>query len=93
MPYVSRRTASNLSLVLPKMPHYEFHLSISPEKYLAYYRGTAKQVVVRCVDGLVVQFPASLLQQHIMLEGIDGDFVLKCDDSHKGASLQRRARS
>ena len=91
MAYDSRRTAPNQSAVLPGMPHYEFHLSISPEKYLAYYRGTAKHVVVRCVDGLVIQFPASLLQQHIMPDGIDGDFVLTTDDNHKGASLQRRA--
>lgn len=72
------------------MPHYEFHLSISPEKYLAYYRGITKQVVVRCADGLVIQFPASLLRQHIMPDGIDGDFVLSANDNHKGASLQRR---
>jgi hypothetical protein len=73
------------------MPHYEFHLSISPERYLAYYRGTVKQVVVRCVDGLVIQFPASLLQQHIMPDGINGDFVLTSDDNNKGASLRRQA--
>jgi len=70
--------------------HYEFHLSLPPEKYLAYYRGTAKQVVVRCVDGLTIQFPASLLQQHVMPDGINGDFVLTCDNTNKGATLQRK---
>jgi hypothetical protein len=73
------------------MKHYEFYLSIPPEKYLAYYRGTAKLVVVRCTDGLSIQFPASLLQQYVMPEGIHGNFVLTCDDNHKGANLQRRA--
>lgn len=70
--------------------HYEFQLSIPPEKYLAYYRGTAKSVVVRCVDGLTIQFPASLLQQHVLPDGINGDFMLTCDDGNRGAKLQRR---
>ncbi|MFT3866906.1 MAG: DUF2835 domain-containing protein [Nibricoccus sp.] len=71
------------------MKRYEFHLSIPPEKYLAYYRGTAKNIVVRCVDGLTVQFPAALLQSHVMPDGIHGDFALTCDDGNKGAKLQR----
>ena len=75
------------------MPQYEFHLSISPEKYLPYYRGTAKQVVIRCADGLIVQFPAALLQQYVMPDGINGNFVLTSDDDHRGASLKRRAES
>ena len=72
------------------MKHFEFHLSISPEKYLAYYRGTVKNVVVRCGDGPTIQFPASLLQQHVMPDGINGYFVLMCDDTNKGATLQRK---
>lgn len=70
---------------------YQFQLSIPPEKYLAYYRGNAKNVVVRCADGLTIQFPASLLQQHVLPDGIKGDFVLTCDDDNKGARLQRRS--
>jgi hypothetical protein len=80
-------------LPLLEMPRYEFHLSISPDKYLPYYRGTAKQVVVRCFDGLVIQFPASLLQQYVMPDGINGDFVLTSDDYHRGACLKRKAES
>lgn len=72
------------------MKRYEFHLSIPPEKYLSYYRGTVKQVIVRCVDGLTIQFPASLLQQHVMPDGIHGGFVLTCDDTNKGATLRRK---
>ena len=72
------------------MKRFEFRLSISPEEYLAYYRGTAKQVVVRCADGVTVQFPASLLTQFVSTSGIHGDFVLTCDDGDKGADLRRR---
>jgi hypothetical protein len=91
MAYGRRRSPQINKQALPDMPQYEFHLSISPEKYLAYYGGNAKKVVVRCVDGLVIQFPASLLQQYILQDGINGDFMLTTDANNKGANLQRRA--
>jgi hypothetical protein len=71
------------------MKRFEFHLRISAESYLDYYRGTIRQVVVRCPDGMTVQFPASLLQPFVTPAGIQGDFVLTCDDSNKGAVLKR----
>jgi hypothetical protein len=73
------------------MKRYEFHLSISPEQYLAYYRGTAQQVLVRSPEGLIIQFPASLLKPFVTSGGIAGDFVLTCDEQHRSANLQRRA--
>ena len=72
------------------MHRFEFHLSISPARYLGYYRGTVKQVVVRCTTGQTVQFPAALLQKFVAADGIHGDFVLTCDDHFKGVELQRR---
>jgi len=74
------------------MKRFEFHLNISPEKYLAYYRGTAQQVLARCPDGLTVQFPALLLQSFVTSAGIQGDFVLTCDDNFKGADLKRQPK-
>jgi hypothetical protein len=71
------------------MNRYEFQLHISPEAYLDYYRGTIRQVLVRCASGQTVQFPAALLQRFVTPEGIHGAFVLTCDEQHKGASLQR----
>ncbi|MFZ1082030.1 MAG: DUF2835 family protein [Candidatus Kryptoniota bacterium] len=71
------------------MKRFEFHLNISAEKYLDYYRGTAQQVVARCPDGLTVYFPASLLKQFVTSGGIQGDFVLTCDDNFKNADLRR----
>jgi hypothetical protein len=71
------------------MNRYVFHLRISPEQYLDYYRGTVKNVVVRATNGQTVQFPASRLQRFVATEGIHGDFVLTCDDNHKCISLQR----
>lgn len=71
------------------MKRFEFRLNISAESYLDYYRGRVQQVLVRCSDGLTVQFPASLLKPFVTPTGIHGDFVLTCDDNDKGADLRR----
>jgi hypothetical protein len=71
------------------MKRFEFHLNISPEKYLDYYRGAAQQVVAHCHNGLIVKFPASLLRQFVTAAGIQGDFVLTCEDNLKSPDLQR----
>lgn len=71
------------------MNRYVFHLNVSPEKYLDYYRGKIRQVIVRCTTGQTVQFPASLLQQYITTEGIHGRFVLTSDENHKIVGLER----
>ncbi len=71
------------------MKRFEFQLRISAERYLDYYRGTVRQVVVRCPDGVTIQFPASLLQPFVMPAGIQGSFVLTCDEDNKGAELRR----
>ncbi|HUJ11074.1 MAG TPA: DUF2835 domain-containing protein [Verrucomicrobiae bacterium] len=71
------------------MNQYAFHLDISADEYLDYYRGTAHSVVVQATSGQTVQFPASLLQRFVSAEGIQGDFVLVCDDNHKCVELRR----
>ena len=71
------------------MLQYRFHLSISAEEFLDYYRGTVRHVIAKDTTGKTVQFPASLLQKHVMPEGIHGDFLLTCDENHKVVSLQR----
>jgi len=71
------------------MQRYEFHLQISPEKFLDYYRGRARMVMARCSTGQNVQFPASLLQKHVSSEGIQGRFALTCDENHKCIALER----
>ena len=71
------------------MKRFEFHLDISAEKCLEYYRGTVRQVVVRLPDGLTVQIAASLLKRFVTTTGIQGDFVLTCDDDLKNASVRR----
>ncbi len=71
------------------MHRYEFHLHISAEQYLDYYRGTVRSVIARSATGLTVQFPASLLQRFVTPEGIHGHFVLTADEHFKHPVLQR----
>ena len=71
------------------MKHYEFHLNISPTRYLDYYRGTVRHVVARCTTGQTVQFPASLLQKFVSPTGIAGNFRLICDENNKIVELQK----
>jgi hypothetical protein len=71
------------------MKRYEFHLRISADHYLEYYRGTVRQVVARCTTGQNVQFPASLLQQYVTADGISGHFVLICDENNRNPTLEK----
>jgi hypothetical protein len=71
------------------MNRYTIPLHISSEAYLDYYRGVARHVIARCVNGQTVQFPASLLQKFVTPEGIHGSFVLTVDESNKCIDLQR----
>jgi uncharacterized protein DUF2835 len=71
------------------MNRYEFHLRITADQYLDYYRGTVRHVVARCTTGQNVQFPASLLQQFVTPEGIRGHFALICDEQLQNPRLER----
>lgn len=69
--------------------HIRFRLDISADDYLAYYRGTARDVVVIAEDGRRVKFPAGALQPFILHDGIHGRFELRFDANHKLLGLQR----
>jgi hypothetical protein len=71
------------------MHRFVFNLHFSAQEYLQYYRGSVQQVVARCTDGRTVQFPARLLTPFVTSAGIQGLFVLTCDEGGKGAELTR----
>jgi hypothetical protein len=71
------------------MRRYRFHLHILPEAYVDYYRGVVRSVVVITTAGQSLEFPASLLVKFVTREGIEGDFVLTCDDKNKCIELER----
>ncbi len=74
------------------MKRFHFQLNISSARYLDYYRGVARAVIVRSQEGLTVQFPASLLQQYVTHQGVNGAFVLTCDDHNKLVGLEKVER-
>ncbi|NOX76433.1 MAG: DUF2835 domain-containing protein [Gammaproteobacteria bacterium] len=71
------------------MRAYRFRLSIPAEEYLAYYQGTASQVVVALSNGVNLQFPAGNLRPFVSHEGVYGRFVLRVDDNNKLQNLER----
>jgi hypothetical protein len=73
----------------PDRTQYRFHLRLTSQQCLDYYRGAARNVVAHATNGLTVRFPAKLLQRFVTQDGIEGDFVLTCDADHTHARLER----
>ena len=71
------------------MPTLRIDLKIPAEEYLAWYEGTARQVVARSHEGLMVQFPANVLQRYVSTEGIQGTFLLTFDDANKFVRIEK----
>ena len=65
-----------------------FSISMSPDTYLQYYRGSAKNILVKAEDGRRIQFPANALQPFITADGIHGRFRLFFDKNHKFLKLE-----
>jgi len=75
--------------VLGGMQGIIFSISLSPEKYLHYYRGSAKNIIVRAEDGRRIQFPASALQPFIKKDGVHGRFRLIFDHQNKLQKIEQ----
>jgi len=71
------------------MPIMQFSLSLSSERYQAWYAGAAKAVQVRADDGRTVRFPAAELRPFITHDGIHGRFEIEFDDNYRLIALRR----
>lgn len=71
------------------MNEIRFFLDIPSEKYLAYYRGRARDVVATSVDGRTVRFPAQVLRPHLTHRGIQGEFVLCFDADNRFVAIRK----
>ncbi len=71
------------------MAEYRFSLSLSAERYLAYYQGAARAVIVRAHDGRRVQFPADALRPYVTQDGVHGEFVLQANAQGRLVTLKR----
>ena len=65
-----------------------FRLAISAEEYLAYYQGSAQDVVVRSDDNKIVRFPASAIRKFVTKDGIFGSFEITFDENNKLIAIQ-----
>lgn len=65
-----------------------FRLAISAEEYLAYYQGSAQEVVVHSDDNKIVRFPASAIRKFVTHDGIYGSFEITFDENNKLIAIQ-----
>jgi len=71
------------------MKRMRFSLDIPADKYLAYYQGSAKAVIVMTEEGLSLKFPASELQKFITHDGIKGRFEIVFNAQNKLVNMNR----
>jgi len=71
------------------MKRFEMRLDLSPLECAKYYRGEVTQVIAKCKDNTVIQFPALLIRSFVNENGVHGQFVLTCSDDGKDSSLER----
>lgn len=74
---------------MPGSHKVRFNLHLSPDDFAAYYKGYAKNVQVRAVDGREVRFPADVLRKFVTTYGIHGTFELEFDANNKLVDLRR----
>jgi adenine deaminase len=60
-----------------------FHLALSSEKYLAYYKGHAQSIQTRSIDNKRIRFPANAIREFLTHEGIYGLFEIQFDENNK----------
>ena len=65
-----------------------FRLAISAEDYLAYYQGSAQEIVARSDDNKIVRCPASAIRRFVTHDGIFGRFEITFDENNKLISIQ-----
>jgi len=65
------------------------HLAIPAEKYLAYYQGRSRNIVVRAEDNRNIKFPASAIRGFLTHDGIFGQFEIQYDENNKLIEIKR----
>ena len=65
----------------------KFSLNLSYDKFLYVYKGQAKNVVTKTMDGRTIQFPAEILKPYLTRNGVQGTFLLQFDENNKFKSL------
>jgi hypothetical protein len=71
------------------MKTFRLRLVIPAREMLTYYNGEAQQVFATARDGTRVRFPARVLRPYVTNQGINGEFLLRCDESYRFISLDK----
>lgn len=66
-----------------------FHLTISPDDYVAYYAGKVRSVLVSSDDGRRIEFPAEHLREFVTHQGISGYFEIEFDEQRRFVALRK----
>lgn len=66
-------------------------LNISAEQFLSYYRGNARNVIAKSMDGKTIQFPVEILRPFVTHSGISGVFIIRYDDNNKLVDIEKIA--
>jgi hypothetical protein len=74
---------------MPDMPAMHISLDIGPDQFVEWYRGRVRSVVVKSLEGPVVEFPAKVLQRFVSPTGIQGTFLLSFDSQNRFLSIER----
>ncbi len=69
-----------------------FQLTLSPEQFLRFYQGTAKNITVKADDGRVINFPMQNVKQFLTHDGIHGYFEMILTHDCKFVSVSRLTR-
>jgi len=68
-----------------------FDISLSADEYIRVYKGSAKHVVTRALDGRTVRFPANILQPFLLHRGIYGRFRIRFDAQGRFSKIDKLA--
>ncbi|MFT5394950.1 MAG: hypothetical protein ACI85N_000129 [Gammaproteobacteria bacterium] len=60
-----------------------FKIVLDADKYLAYYKGIARDIAVRSEDNRKIKFPAGAIRKFLTHEGIFGLFEIQFDENSK----------
>jgi len=72
-----------------KMRSVRFHLALPSDKYLAYYKGVARNIQVYSVDNKRIRFPANAIRKFLTHDGIYGLFEISFDEKNKLVGIKK----
>jgi hypothetical protein len=69
----------------------EIELAIAASDMLRYYRGDAREIVARALDGRIVCFPVRSLRAFVDAAGVHGRFRVFFDKAQRLSRIERVA--